>query len=70
MDGGYVKKVEFIDDNKQGYGITLKYRNKQNVISGIKRSANPSQGYVNKDELPQFSADWVLPSFHIQRRHD
>ncbi|MGI6668512.1 MAG: 30S ribosomal protein S8 [Acetivibrionales bacterium] len=56
MDEGYVKKVEFIDDNKQGIiRITLKYTgNKQNVISGIKRISKPGlRVYVNKDELPK-----------------
>jgi len=56
MDEGYVKNVEYIDDNKQGLiRITLKYTgNKQNVISGIKRISKPGlRVYAKKDELPK-----------------
>ncbi|MGE5613430.1 MAG: 30S ribosomal protein S8 [Bacillota bacterium] len=56
MDEGYVKNVEYIDDNKQGLiRITLKYTgNKQNVISGIKRISKPGlRVYASKDELPK-----------------
>jgi small subunit ribosomal protein S8 len=56
MDEGYVRNVEYIEDNKQGIiRITLKYTgNKQNVLSGIKRISKPGlRVFVNKDELPK-----------------
>lgn len=56
LDEGYVKNVEFIEDDKQGLiRIALKYTaGKQNVISGIKRISKPGlRVYVNKDELPK-----------------
>ncbi len=56
LDEGYVKNVEFIEDDKQGLiRIALKYTaGKQNVISGIKRISKPGlRVYANKDELPK-----------------
>lgn len=56
MDEGYVRNVEYIEDNKQGLiRITMKYtENKQNVLSGIKRISKPGlRVFVNKDELPK-----------------
>lgn len=56
MDEGYVRNVEYIEDNKQGLiRITMKYTgNKQNVLSGIKRISKPGlRVFVNKDELPK-----------------
>ena len=56
LDEGYVKNVEFIEDDKQGLiRIALKYTgNKQNVITGIKRISKPGlRVYANKDELPK-----------------
>jgi small subunit ribosomal protein S8 len=56
MDEGYVRNVEYIEDNKQGIiRITLKYTgNKQNVLSGIKRISKPGlRVFVSKDELPK-----------------
>ena len=56
LDEGYVKNVNFIEDDKQGLiRIALKYTaGKQNVISGIKRISKPGlRVYVNKDELPK-----------------
>ncbi|NLH96374.1 MAG: 30S ribosomal protein S8 [Clostridiaceae bacterium] len=56
LDEGYVKDVEFIDDDKQGIiRIYLKYTgNKQSVISGIKRISKPGlRVYAGKDELPK-----------------
>ena len=53
---GYVKDVQFVDDNKQGnIRIILKYsQHKTNVISGIKRISKPGlRVYVNKEELPK-----------------
>src|SRR5690606_2588943 len=56
LDEGYVKDVEFIDDDKQR--IIRRYRkytgNKQSVISGIKRISKPGlRVYAGKDELPK-----------------
>ena len=56
LDEGYIKNVEFIEDEKQGIiRIGLKYAgNKQNVITGIKRISKPGlRVYANKDELPK-----------------
>lgn len=56
LDEGYVRNVDFIEDDKQGLiRIALKYTaGKQNVISGIKRISKPGlRVYVNKDELPK-----------------
>jgi small subunit ribosomal protein S8 len=56
LDEGYVKNVEFIEDDKQGIiRLALKYTaGKQNVISGIKRISKPGlRVYANKDELPK-----------------
>lgn len=56
LDEGYVKDVEYIDDDKQGtIRITLKYTsNKQNVITGIKRISKPGlRVYASKDEIPK-----------------
>ncbi|MCL2164005.1 MAG: 30S ribosomal protein S8 [Oscillospiraceae bacterium] len=53
---GYVKDVQFVDDNKQGnIRIILKYSQyKTNVISGIKRISKPGlRVYVNKEDLPK-----------------
>ncbi len=56
LDEGYVKNVEYIEDDKQGLiRIALKYTgNKQKVISGIKRISKPGlRVYASKDELPK-----------------
>ncbi|MFA5340893.1 MAG: 30S ribosomal protein S8 [Clostridia bacterium] len=55
LDEGYIKDVEFINDDKQGIiRITLKYQEKKNVITGIKRISKPGlRVYSNKDELPR-----------------
>ena len=55
LDEGYIKSFEEIEDNAQGIiRITLKYVNKQKVISGIKRISKPGlRVYANKDELPK-----------------
>ena len=55
VEEGYVKSFEEIDDNSQGIiRITLKYVNKQKVISGLKRISKPGlRVYANKDELPK-----------------
>ena len=55
LDEGYIKSFEEIEDNSQGIiRITLKYVNKQKVISGLKRISKPGlRVYANKEELPK-----------------
>ena len=55
LDEGYIKAFEEIEDNSQGIiRITLKYVNKQKVISGLKRISKPGlRIYAAKDELPK-----------------
>ena len=55
LNEGYIKSFEEIEDNSQGIiRITLKYVNKQKVISGLKRISKPGlRVYANKEELPQ-----------------
>jgi small subunit ribosomal protein S8 len=55
LDEGFIKSFEEIDDNSQGIiRITLKYVNKQKVISGLKRISKPGlRVYANKEELPK-----------------
>ena len=52
---GYIKSFEEIEDNAQGIiRITLKYVNKQKVITGLKRISKPGlRVYATKDELPK-----------------
>ena len=56
LDEGYVKAVEYIEDNTQGViRVTLKYaENKQKVLTGLKRVSKPGlRIYASKEELPQ-----------------
>ena len=55
LEEGYIKSFEEIEDNSQGIiRITLKYVDKQRVISGLKRISKPGlRVYANKDELPK-----------------
>ena len=55
VEEGYVKSFEEIDDNSQGIiRITLKYVDKQRVITGLKRISKPGlRVYAAKDELPK-----------------
>ncbi|MBQ9266777.1 MAG: 30S ribosomal protein S8 [Clostridia bacterium] len=55
LEEGYIKAFEEIEDNSQGIlRITLKYVNKQKVISGLKRISKPGlRVYATKDELPK-----------------
>ena len=55
LDEGFIKSFEEIEDNSQGIiRITLKYVNKQKVISGLKRISKPGlRVYANKEELPR-----------------
>ena len=55
LDEGYIKGYEEIEDGVQGtIRITLKYVNKQKVITGLKRISKPGlRVYATKDELPK-----------------
>ncbi len=56
LSEGYIKGVEYIDDNIQGViRITLKYgENKQKVLSGLKRVSKPGlRIYAAKDDIPK-----------------
>ena len=56
LDEGYVKSVDFIDDQLQGQiKITLKYaQGKQPVIKGLKRISKPGlRVYARKDGIPK-----------------
>ncbi|MDR3190405.1 MAG: 30S ribosomal protein S8 [Lactobacillaceae bacterium] len=53
---GFVRDVEYIDDDKQGViRVFLKYgADKQRVISGLKRISKPGlRSYVKADSLPK-----------------
>ncbi len=51
---GYIKNVEYTEDNKQGLlTVTLKYHDNSPVILGIRRISKPGlRVYANSDELP------------------
>lgn len=51
---GYIKNVEYTEDNKQGVlTVTLKYHDNSPVILGIRRISKPGlRIYANSDELP------------------
>ena len=56
LEEGYVKNVEYIDDNLQGViKIALKYgENKERIITGIKRISKPGlRVYSKNEELPK-----------------
>ena len=53
---GFVRDVEYIDDNKQGIiRIFLKYgKNNERVITGLKRISKPGlRVYAKTDEIPK-----------------
>lgn len=52
---GFVKDVEYIEDNKQGIiKIFLKYSKGERVIKGIKRISKPGlRVYAKAEELPK-----------------
>ena len=55
-DEGFIRDVEYIDDDKQGIiRVFLKYgKNKEHVISGIKRISKPGlRSYVKADAVPK-----------------
>lgn len=56
LDEGYVKSIDFIDDDVQGQiKIVLKYvQGKQPVIKGLKRISKPGlRVYAKNDEIPR-----------------
>ncbi|GEK91764.1 30S ribosomal protein S8 [Alkalibacterium kapii] len=53
---GFVKDVEFVEDDKQGIvRVFLKYgQNNERVITGLKRISKPGlRVYVNAEEMPK-----------------
>ena len=55
-DEGYIKDVEYVEDDKQGIiRVYLKYAaNRERVITGLKRISRPGlRVYAKKDELPK-----------------
>ena len=53
---GFVRDVEYIEDDKQGiFRVFLKYgKNNERVISGIRRISKPGlRSYVKADEVPK-----------------
>ena len=56
LEEGYVNKVDYITDEKQGViKIVLKYgENKSRVIAGLKRISKPGlRVYAGKEEVPK-----------------
>lgn len=56
LEEGYIKKVDFIEDNKQGMlNITLKYgKDGSKVIAGIKRISKPGlRIYASNEDIPR-----------------
>ncbi|AFA49601.1 30S ribosomal protein S8 [Acetobacterium woodii] len=56
LEEGYINKVDYIADEKQGLiKIALKYgENKSRVVAGIKRISKPGlRVYAGKDDVPK-----------------
>ena len=56
LEEGYITKVDYVADEKQGViKITLKYgENKSRVVAGIKRISKPGlRVYAGKDDVPK-----------------
>jgi len=56
LEEGFINKVDYITDEKQGIiKIALKYgENKSRVVAGIKRISKPGlRVYAGKDEVPK-----------------
>ena len=56
LDEGYIKSVDYIDDNLQGQiKIGLKYaQGKESVIKGLKRISKPGlRVYAKSEEIPK-----------------
>ena len=54
-DEGYIVDYKVEDDNTQGtIVLTLKYKDKERVISGLKRISKPGlRVYCNSEDIPQ-----------------
>lgn len=53
---GFIKSIEYVDDDKQGIiRVFLKYgKNKERVITGLKRISKPGlRSYVKADDVPK-----------------
>jgi len=52
---GFIRDAEYIEDNKQGIlRLSLKYKNTERVISGLKRISKPGlRVYVQNTEIPR-----------------
>jgi len=53
---GFIKNIEYVDDDKQGiFRVFLKYgKNKERVITGLKRISKPGlRSYVKADDVPK-----------------
>ena len=52
---GFIKGYEIVEDGKQGLiRITLKYKNKQRVIQGLKRVSKPGlRIYTSCEDMPK-----------------
>lgn len=53
---GFIKNIEYVDDDKQGIiRVFLKYgKNKERVITGLKRISKPGlRSYVKADDVPK-----------------
>ena len=62
---GFIRDVEYVEDNKQGIiRVFLKYgKDGERVISGLKRISKPGlRSYVKADAVPMV---WVLPSSQL-----
>lgn len=55
LDEGYVKDVQLVEDGYNGkIAITLKYSDKQSVISGIERVSRPGlRTYTGAETMPK-----------------
>ncbi len=56
LEEGYVKNVQFTDDDKQGViKVTLKYgKDKSRVITGLRRVSKPGiRVYSSKEDMPR-----------------
>ncbi len=54
-DEGFIKDYKIVSDNVQGtIVLTLKYNNKERVITGLKRISKPGlRVYAKNDEIPK-----------------
>ena len=60
---GFIRDVEYIDDDKQGIiRVFLKYgKNNERVISGLRRISKPGlRSYVKADAVPKVLNGWGI----------